>query len=189
MLLSGRNPHPSERIIFDFAFMPNKDDSAIAGRNDSDVCGDRYIDLLDKFPALDALMHGFVYDGAADSEVVDRILNRGKHAVVPTRKTSTGNHAAANLGACNFKQADTASSARPNTRRAPSNAPLKSRSGPDSGFDYPQHTHVRVSGQSRTQSRTIAALVAYVRDHKRPQTPRSERCDESSLGGVGTDLA
>ena len=67
------------------------------------MCGDRYIDLLDKFPALDALVHGFVYDGAADSEVVDRILNRGKHAVVPTRKTSTGNHAAANLGAYNFK--------------------------------------------------------------------------------------
>ena len=103
VLLSGRNPHPNERIIFDFAFMPNKDDPAIAGRNDSDVCGDRYIDLLDKFPALDGLVHGFVYDGAADSELVDRILNRGKHAVVPTSKTSAGNHAAANLGAYNFK--------------------------------------------------------------------------------------
>ncbi len=68
-----------------------------------DVCGDRYIDLLDKFPALDALVHGLVYDGAADSELVDRILNRGKHPVVPTSKTSAGNHAAANLGAYNFK--------------------------------------------------------------------------------------
>ena len=103
VLLSGRNPYPNERIIFDYCFMPRKGDPAIAGRNDSDVCADMFIDLLDEFPALDARVHGLVYDGAADSEVVDLILRRGKHAVVPPRKTSKGNYAAANLGAYNFK--------------------------------------------------------------------------------------
>ena len=103
VLLSGRNPYPNERIVFDYLFKPNKGDPAIVGRNDSDVCADMFIDLLDEFPALDARVHGLVYDGAADSEVVDRILHRGKHAVVPPRKTSKGNYAAANLGAYNFK--------------------------------------------------------------------------------------
>ena len=102
VLLSGRNPYANERIIFDDRFMPRKGDPAIAGRNDADICADMFIDLLDKFPVLDARVHGLVYDGAADSELVDRLHNRAKHAVVPPRKTSKGNYAAANLGAYNF---------------------------------------------------------------------------------------
>ncbi len=83
--------------------MPRKGDPAVAGRNDADICADMFIDLLDEFPALDARVHGLVYDGIADSELVDRLHHRGKHAVVPPRKTSNGNYAAANLGAYNFK--------------------------------------------------------------------------------------
>ena len=103
VLLSGRNPYPNERIIFDDQFIPRNGDPAIAGRNDADICADMFIDLLDEFPALDARVHGLVYDGAADSELVDRLHHIGKHALVPPRKTSKGNYAAANLGAYNFK--------------------------------------------------------------------------------------
>lgn len=105
VLLSGRNPYPNERIVYGFCFKPRKGDPAIAGRNDADLCADMFIDLLDKFPGLDERVHGLVYDGAADSEAVDRVLRRGKHAVVPTRRTSKGRHAAANLGAYDFKTA------------------------------------------------------------------------------------
>ena len=106
VFLTGRNPYPNERLIFDHAFTPRKDDPAFQGRNDGDLCTDMYIDSLDTHEVLDQRVHGLVYDGAADSEAVDRILDRGKHAVVPTRKTSKGKHAAANLGAYNFKTKD-----------------------------------------------------------------------------------
>ena len=86
--------------------MPRKGDPAIAGRNDADVCGDMFIELLDEFDVLDARVHGLVYDGAADSECVDRLHARGKHAVVPPRKTSQGVYAAANLGPHDFKTED-----------------------------------------------------------------------------------
>ena len=106
VFLTGRNPYPNERIVFDYFIMPRKDDPAIKGRNDADICTDMFLDLLDAYEVLDERVHGLTYDGAADSEVVDRIHDRGKHALVPPRKTSKGNYAAANLGAYDFKTKD-----------------------------------------------------------------------------------
>ena len=106
VFLTGRNPHPHERIIFGHGFMPLRGDPAILGRNDGDVGVDMFLGVLGRHDALDERVHGFVYDGAADSEAVDRLLDAGKHAVVPIRKTSTGNYAAINLGAYDFKTKD-----------------------------------------------------------------------------------
>ena len=106
VFLTGRNPYPNERILFGHGFMPLRGDPAIKGRNDGDVCVDMFLGVLGRHEALDERVHGFVYDGAADSEAVDRLLDAGKHAVVPVRKTSTGNYAAINLGAYDFKTKD-----------------------------------------------------------------------------------